>query len=169
MLILHQLSCSFPDIWQSISGTGRTLVCSSCCWHQEIHPRAIGVPPSTMPCSYSAPGIQFYVIQSALTRRNSNTLSKVLRFQQISALFHCSHCQPSCCTFLTGPVFLSWYREIIVEHQGLTMLANPTAPNITRCFAFLICSPTQNFKHVLMENHLSSQHPNTASQDYFPV
>lgn len=145
------------------------LVCSTCCWHQESNPRVIGTSLNTMPCSYSAPGIQFYAIQSALTRRNSNTLSKILRDQQIKMLFHCSHHQPSCCTFLTSPVFLSRYGEIIVKHWGLTMPANSTASKITRCFTFLLCSPNENFKHILMEVNLSSQHPNTSSKDYFPV
>lgn len=132
MLILHKPSYSFPAIWKSISGTMWMLVCSMCCWHQDSNPRMIGMSPNTMPCSYSVPGIQLYVIRSPLTRRNSNSLSKVLRDSQIKMLLHCSHHQPCYGTFLPGPVFLSCYREIIVEHWGFTMPANATASNVTR-------------------------------------
>lgn len=114
--ILHKVLCIFPAVQKNTPGTEMLLlVFSTSCWYQESNPGVMGMSPNTKPCSYSAPGIQFYVIQSALTRRNSNTLTKVLRTQQIKKLFHCSLHQPSCGTFPTGSVFLPQHREIIAE------------------------------------------------------
>lgn len=162
MLILHKVLCIFPAI--PIPRTEQLLVFSTGCWHQESNPGVMGMSPNTMPCSYSAPGIQFYVIQSALTRRSSKTLSKVLRTQQIkmlslqplsARLWHISYwiCFPA-------PVQRNNYWMLGMNHGS-----NSTASIITRCFTFQLCSPIQNFQHVLMAVNLSSQHPNTVSQD----
>lgn len=113
--ILHKVLCIFPAVQKNSPGTEMLLlVFSTSCWYQESNPGVMGMSPNTKPCSYSAPGIQFCVIQSALTGRNSNTLSKVLRTQQIKMLFHCSLHQPSCGTS-TGSVFLPQHRRIIAE------------------------------------------------------
>lgn len=133
MFILHRVLCIFPAV-QNIPGTEMVLlVFSTGCWHQESSAGVMGLSPNTKPCSYSAPGIQFYGIQSALTRRNSNTFSKVRRTQHIKMLFHCSLHQPSCGHIsywicFSAPAQRNYYWMLGIDHG-----ANSTASNITRC------------------------------------